>query len=83
MTQPYSECTGDVVDLPQSDVAGWIGWIVVLVSVAIFDIWLHKHRKDTMSEKVRRTAQKWLAFRLFVVVTMVLATIHFVWGFPW
>lgn len=86
MNQP--EC-GTVVPppdpepLPSRDIAGWIGWVVVLVAVAIFDVWLFKHRRDTMSEKLRRTSQKWLWFRLFLIGTMVMATIHFVWGFWW
>lgn len=65
---------------PPSDMAGWVGWIVVLTFVGLFDWWLLRRHKDTMSKKVLKWARRLAPFRIFVVSVLVIFAWHLAWG---
>lgn len=68
---------------PPSDMGGWWAWVIVIGITAIIDIWLFRHKRDTMSKKIQRWSRRLMALRVLFISILIMFAWHVVWGFPW
>lgn len=56
-----------------------LGWLVLLLLVAVFDIWLAKTSRPTLTQWVRKQDRQFPWFRWVVIGAMAFLMYHFFW----
>lgn len=60
-------------------------WIIAIlfIIVAVFEIWVIKIKKRTISQTIQRLSKAKRWFRWLAATAMAILTWHIIWGFPW
>ncbi len=54
-----------------------LGWLVLLVAAAAFDVWLWRTHRPTLTQWVRRQDRRFPWFRWLVVGALIFLAYHF------
>lgn len=71
--------------LPSRDLSSAAGWMIVvlIVAVAVFELWALARGKHTISQRIQHLARGRTWVKVLGVIGMGVLTYHLLWGFFW
>lgn len=55
---------------------GLWAWVIILISIAVYDVWAWATRAETLTDAARRLQRRWRVFRFVVALALAVLWWH-------